>query len=788
MDLDYYEKHRGQVEWDEGDFHVTRTTVWSGPGCHDGCAVLYYTKDGKLDHVEGDPDCAYNQGTLCMRCLEMPEVVNNPRRPTNPMKRVGERGKNEWETITWDNAYDIIEAKVREIWDTDGPEAIACMIGTGRNNCWQIPYLCYAAFGSPNFCLGFLSGESCFQPRSAAMASMNGDFLIADCSQQFEQRYDEENTEWRVPKYIVNWGCNAVESNSDNFYGHWIVDCCQRGSKMITIDPGLTWLAAHSEYWLRLRPGTDGAMALAWLNVIINEDLYDHDFVEKWTYGFDELAERVQEWTPERAEEICWVPAETIRAAARAYAANCPSTIQWGLKIDQAVWGIPTAQAINAIWAITGNTDVPGGNIIILNAFGQNVSYNYGYNLLAPEMQAKRIGAEYPLMSKAGFSSTAHSDSILQAIETGKPYPIKMLWLTSTNPIANMGADAPRIWRAVKNIDFCVVNDLFLTPTAVAFADIFLPAAMSCERDAQRVWWVPLRSMKKVTSYANVKSDDTVVTELGRRLHPENFPWEDERGWQDNILRNETKEYGKGFDDLLKEVYAYPDFQYRKYEKGLLRPDGSLGFNTPTGRIELFNSIFSLWGYDPLPDWKEPHSSPYSRPDLIGEYPFVLTTGARHVEFFHSEHRQPETMSRELYPDPHFEISTSAAEVLEIQEDDWCWLENQHGRCRQRAHLSPALDNRVIRADHGWWFPEKEPAEPTLYGVFDSNINNLVPQCDNGVTGYGAPYANQICTIYKCTEENSKVLPSIHVAEMDGYSKDEEGRELEADKDYGYMA
>ena len=568
MNLDYYDKHKGEVEWQDGEYTVTRTTAWSGPGCHDGCGVLYYTKDGKLEKVEGDPDNPFNQGTLCMCCLEMPEVVNNDRRPKNPLKRVGERGQNKWENISWDEAYDIIEAKVREIWKDYGGESIACMIGTGRNNCWQIPYLCYAAFDSPNFCLGFLSGESCFQPRSAAMASMNGDFLIADMSQQFAQRYDEENTEWRLPKFIVNWGCNAVESNSDNFYGHWIVDCVQRGSKMITVDPSLTWLASRSDYWLRLRPGTDGAMALGWLNVIIEEDLYDHDFVEKWTYGFDELAERVREWTPERVGEICWVEPELIREAARAYATNWPSTIQWGLPIDQAVWGIPSAQAINAIWAITGNTDVPGGNIIILNAYGQNVSYNYGYDFLPPEAQGKRIGAEYPLMAKAGFSSTAHSDSILEAIETGKPYPIRMLWLTSTNPIANMGADAPRIYRAVKTLDFVVVNDLFLTPTAVAFADIFLPAAMSPERDSQRVWWVPLRGMRKVVDYADVKSDDTIVTELGKRLHPERFPWDDDAGWSDHILKTETPGYEGDYVQLQDEVYSYPDFQYRKHSPG----------------------------------------------------------------------------------------------------------------------------------------------------------------------------------------------------------------------------
>lgn len=787
MASNYYDDHKGEVVWRDGEYTVTRTTTWSAPGCHDGCGVLYYTKDGKLEKVEGDPANPYNQGTLCMRCLEMPEFVNHPDRATKPLKRAGERGEDKWKEISWDEAYDIIEAKVREIWADYAPESISCMMGTGRNACWQVPYLCYSAFGSPNFCLGFLSGESCFQPRSAAMASMNGDFLIADMSQQFESRYDEENTEWRTPEVIVIWGCNPINSNSDNFYGGWVVDCMQRGSKVITIDPSLTWLSSRSDYWLRLRPGTDGALALGMLNVIINEDLYDHEFVDNWCFGFDELKERVQDWTPARASEICWIPEGTIVEAARMYAKAKPATIHWGLPIDQAVMGIPSAQAINSLWAITGNTDVPGGNIIIRNAFEQNVSYNYGYNNLPPEVQAKRIGSEYPLMAKAGFSSTAHSDSILVAIETDKPYPIRMLWLQSTNPIANMGSDAPRIYRAVKSIDFVVVVDPYLTPTAVAFADIFLPCAMSCERNSQRVWWVPLRGMKKVTQCGDVKSDEQIIIDLGLRLHPENFPFKDEIEWANDILKKETPAYGGDFDQLANhDVWKYPDFQYKKYEKGLCRYDGEPGFNTPTGRIELYNTVFALWGYDPLPDWAEPHNSPYSTPEMFEKYPFVLTTGARSFEFFHSEHRQPGTTSRELHPVPLFEMSAKAAEELGLIDGEWCWIENQYGRCRQKLAINPSLDDRVVRAEHGWWFPETESAEPNLFGTFDSNINNLIPQCDNGVTGYGAPYKNQICKVYKCTVENSQVLPCEMVTKKGGYSKvmDEANGDVKAGLSY----
>lgn len=778
MKLDYYEKHKGDWQWKEGEFTVTRTTAWSGPGCHDGCGVLYYTKDGKLDHVEGDPENPFNGGTLCMRCLEMDQYVNDPSRLGHPLKRVGERGENKWEQISWEEALDIIEEKVRAIWKDYGPESIVCHVGTGRNNNDHIPYMTHAAFGSPNFSMGYLAGDSCFCPRSASMASMNGDFMIADMSQQFEQRYDEENTEWRCPEVIVNWGCNAVVSNSDNFFGHWIVDCMQRGSKMITVDPSLTWLASRSEYWLRVRPGTDAALALSMINVIIEEDLYDHDFVEKWTYGFDELAERVKEWTPEKAAEVCWVDAETIRAAARMYANAKNAAIQWGLKVDQTTNATSTADAVNTLWAITGNVDNPGGNIIIRNAFGQNLSYGYGYHLLSPEMQSKKLGAEFPLLSRAGYSSSAHADSVLAAIETGKPYPIRMVWMTSTNPIANMGADAPRLYRALKKVDFVVVNDLFMTPTAVAFADLVLPAAMSPERDSQRCWWVPNRTMVKVTQHEECVGDDVLALMVGKRLHPENFPWKDGIDWIESIWKNESDETipYTDFDEAKKQVWAYPPFEYYKYAKGLLRPDGKPGFNTPTGRIELWNSQFSLWGYDPLPHFKEPSCSPVSTPELYEKYPLVLTTGARSYEFFHSEHRQPGNISRELHPDPLFELSPVAAEARGLQEGDWCWIENQRGRCRQRLHINPSLDDRVARAEHGWWFPEEDGAEPTLFGVFDCNINNLTPQCENDDTGFGAPYANQLCEVYKCTEENSKEEPTYRVTRETGYSKPDASR------------
>lgn len=739
----------------------------TGPGCHEGCGVLFYVKNGKLVKVEGDPRNPFNQGRLCMRCLNLMEAMYHPDRLKYPMKRVGERGENKWARITWDEAYDTIVEKVRHIQKEYGPETIVGMIGTGRNVCFQVPYLTYAGFGSPNFALGFLSGDACMLPRNALTAVMAGANQILDASQMFHDRY--QDPEWQAPECIIIWGTNPTVNNADGFFGHWITDCMKHGSKLIVIDPSLTWLASKADLWLQVRPGTDAALAMAMLDVIIKEDLYDHDFVDKWTYGFEELAERVAQYPPEKAAEICWVPKEQIIEAARMYAKSKPASIQWGVALDMQITGIATAQAVACLWTITGNLDVPGGNIIVTSAYDMKLTYNLGlYEWIPPELIQKRYGLQESPLKKYGMGAAAHGDTILKAIESGKPYPVKMLYLSSTNPIANMGAEAPRVYKAIKSVDFNVVVDLFMTPTAVACADIVLPAAMSPERDSLRAWYYPLAACSKaVEDYEECKSDDQITMDLVKRLHPEAFPWNSVEEWLDYLLQ----EHGNSplnFKELAAKVYDYPRFQYRKHEKGLNRHDGEPGFNTATGRIELMSTLFQDWGLDPLPYYEEPPDSPYSTPQRFKEYPLVLTTGQRSWEFFHSEHRQLPTM-REFHPYPRVDIHPETAAELGIREGDWVWIENHRGKCKQIAKFNHTLHRKVVRAEHGWWFPEKQGAEPVLFGVFDCNINNLTPQGQNDQCGYGAPYKSQICKVYKVTPENDRKTPTQIVTREGGF-------------------
>ena len=761
-------------QWQEGEYTVTRTNMWTAPGCHNGCSVLYYTKDGKVEKIEGDPLSPYNQGRLCMRCLDVVETFYHPDRLKYPLKRVGERGENKWERITWDEAYDDIVEHVKAIWEEYGPESIVSMQGTGRNICWQTPYLSYAGFGSPNFVLGFLSGDACYLPRTTIGHCFMGDFFVADCSQHLEKRFADP--EYVFPEYMLIVGNNALISNGDGFFGHWIVDVMKEGgTKLLVLDPSCTWLASKAEVWLPVRPGTDAAVVIAMLGVIIEEDLYDHDFVENWCYGFDELAERCKEYPVELAAEIAGVEAEDIRKAARLFASGNPSPIQWGLKVDQTVCGIPLAQGLLSMGAICGDIDVPGGMMIPRCAYDIPDSYGCGMWNLSDEMLGKMLGVDTSPLHALGFDPTANGDTVLNAIETGEPYPIRMLFIQSTNTFANMSSEAPRVYRAMRSVDYNVVVDVFMTPTAVACADIVLPCGMSCERNSARVWWWPLRSIVKVGDYYEAKSDEQIILELGKRLNPRLFPWETDVELMTWWIQSGNRFHAgwphktdETFPELREKVIDWPDdWAYRKYELGWLRDDGQPGFNTNTGRCELYNTLFEAWGFDPLPYYEEPPESPVSTPELFEEYPYVLTTGARTWEYFHSEERMVPRL-RESHPDPLVDLHPDTAAKIGVTEGDWIWVENMRGKCKQRVRFNASLKLDTVRAEHGWWFPEQEGAEPNLFGVFDSNINNLTVQGVTGPTLYGAPYANQICKIYPVTKEND-CSPSEIVTREGGF-------------------
>jgi anaerobic selenocysteine-containing dehydrogenase len=803
------------------DVHVVRTTAWSaGPGCHGGCGVLAHIKDGKLVKLEGDPDHPWNQGRLCARALAMTQYIEHPDRLRRPLKRMGKRGEGHWEEISWDEAFDFIEKKMRGIREDFGPESVIFSMGTGRDIGPWICMLAYA-FGSPNVMFA-LSGNACYTPRIAALDTVQGDYCVFDAGQWLPDRYDDPRFE--VPQCMVVWGYNIPATCPDNLFGHWIIDMMKRGTKIISIDPRLSWFASRAKHWLRLRPGTDAALAMGFLNVIIKEDLYDHDFLENWTNAAhliredtgkllreNDLAEggsgqnfvvwddaahgaavwdtgQVQYKTPDvrtslsgdcevrvadgsmvacrtvwdafsaevnkypldKVEEITGVPASDIAQAARFYARSKPASIHWGVPIDMTPAVTPLCQAIAALWALTGNLDVPGGNVFSRFAFDA-VAYALPgaegvIKLKNKEQDKARIGADrYGPFNK--FIWRCQTDLTLEQIFTGEPYSIKGLWIQTCNLLGGIGLD-PRKWReALKKLDLVVAVDLFMNSTS-QYADVVLPAATFLEKEGVRSWWVPLQSINKAISVDECRSDLEINFELAKRFDPD-FKWKTIRELFDDII----KPSGLTFPELQKRGWAFPpeghsSCPYRRHEKGLLRADTKPGFQTPTGRFELYSTLREDWGLEPLPHHEEPPFTPISRPDLAKDYPLILSTGRRSPAFFHAEHRMIPWL-RQIDPDPVVEIHPDTAAEHGIGNGEWVWLENWMGRAKFKAKVTLVVPSWMVMAPHGWWFPEKPGAEPILHGVWESNINQLIPMNAQGKDGLGAPVKHLLCKIYK---------------------------------------
>lgn len=775
--------HKGELTWQEGKYTVERGFQWTPPGCHNSCGMLYYMKDGKLDHAEGDPLFPYNKGRLCARCLNLAEAAYQEKRLRYPMLRAKEdRGNiDAFKRISWDEALDVIATYVRDEIDGKGygRESIFGMVGTGRNICWQVPWIINNAFGSPNTFCALFSGDSCAVPRTAATVALMGGYPVPDMGQFNEQMMDYPD--FTPPGTILIWGANPLRSNADCFQGFWVTDCMKAGSKLVVVDPMINWMSSKAEVQIQIRPGTDCAVAMAMNQVIIEEDLYDHEFVECWCYGFEQWAERVKEWTPERAAEVAWCDAEDIRAAARVIATNGACAAPFGVSNDQKRNGVAAYQAIFNMLALTANYENPGGNTIAYTNWGEVMSYVAGYDegVLTPEMKAKRLGdQEFPLHS-VGFSALGQPDMLMKVLETGEP-AMRMSFAMGTNPFTNMAPDASRAYHALMNVDFAIACDYRMTPYIAGCVDLVLPIGMNWERNTLRTWFTPMRASRKIATYYEAKSDEEIVVAIGRKMNQEFF---DSIGVHSDIdmleyIVQSAPKHTWSYRDLLAgkadgKNYDWPDRPYYQHQKGGLRADGTPGFATATGRIELYCTMFSALGLEPMPQYEEPAQSPLSTPELFEEYPLVLTTGARNFEFFHSEQREQAHM-RATYPDPRVRINPEDAAALGIEDGQWVWIEGTRGRCRQKARINEGMMKGVVEADHGWWFPEQDGNAPSLFGVFDSNINNLTENCNPGPYSFGADFRSLLCKIYSCDAANSEVMPGVEVIENGGFTKPED--------------
>jgi anaerobic selenocysteine-containing dehydrogenase len=667
--------------------------------CHGGCGALVYTRAGKAVKISGDPECPINHGTLCSKGIASLQLAYHPDRLTHPVKRVGPKGSGRWERVSWDEALDTLADRILNFKKEFGAESIVMGYGTGREN-EAVIYRFANLLGTPNV---LTAGHFCYGPRIATGILTCGSNPVVD----YENR----------PKCIMVWGNNAVISNPDEYKGESLSVSLDDGAALIVVDPRMTRLAARADIWLQLRPGTDTALALGMLNVIVKEGLYDQEFVADYTHGWEPFAERVEQYDPEKVAEITWVPTEKIVAAARLYATLKPAGIQWGVAVEQQINCADNDRVLMALMGITGNIDRPGGQVLFRTPNINNVG-RFGAHDLLPEDQAqKRLGGDR--FRLAGHFGIINPKCVWDAVLTETPYPVKLLFFISSNPLLTR-ANARQVRQALEKVDFMAVADFFLTPTA-ELADIVLPAATWLEMDYIGDFWKRhgyLLPRRKVIQVGECRSDHEMLNDLAHRVGQGEHWWETFEGGLDYIL----EPMGMNWQSFKNLPYLRGEVRYFKYKEK--------GFSTPTGKFELASTLLEKWGYDPLPRFREPPESPYRTPELIDAYPYILITGRRLPGFFHSENRQLPWM-RELHRDPVVEIHPETARRKGIAEGDWVVIASPRGRIRQRAKLFAGMDPRIVSAEHGWWFPEKSGPG---HGWDESNINiltdNAYDSCD----------------------------------------------------------
>lgn len=697
--------------------------------CHAECGVLVHVDDDKVTRIEGDRNHPMNRGFACVKGRQYHQYVYHPDRLKYPLKRAGERGEGKWERISWGQALDEISKRVTECKEDYGRESIAVMHGTGPRPTGISQKLFAHALGSPNVISVDL--HICFMPSLVAERVTIGQSVMM-----------ERGPDYTNANCIVIWGGNPVNSHPPK--GLEVLEAKRsRNVKLVVVDPRRTRLAAKADLWLQVRPGTDLALALGMINVIVEERLYDKEFVDEWCHGFDRLKAHVMRYTPEKVAEITWVTAEKIREASRIYASTKPSALHHRVGIEQSVNSTQAVRALAILIAITGNIDTKGGNLLSVRpkGFKDSISLTKSFEL-DPSIEKRRIGAGvYPLIEPPNAPLPfVNSLLFVEAQLSGKPPPVKAMFIGGGNPL---NIQSPKkVWEALKALNLLVVADFFMTPTG-ELADYVLPATTWIERDdccdVPYTNYVSARQ-RAIKPIGESWDDMKMAIELVKRV-----PWADRRfiPWDTVEEFNEwrVREMGVSFEELKNRGYIMEPVAYKKYEKG--------GFGTPTGKIELYSTVFEKYGYEPLPTYAEPPSSPVSTPEAYRDFPLILISGARRMNYFGSEGRQIPSLRRDE-PEPKVEIHPRTAKRLGIAEGDWVWIETsrvRNERVRFRASLTTGVDPRVVEAAHGWWFPERPGPE---HGCFQSNINLIIPAGlpREPICG-SVPARGELCRVYK---------------------------------------
>ncbi len=704
--------------------------------CPAGCWVEVGLSDGKL--VDIRKDNSHPLGMICRRGQHAPEIVYSEHRLKHPLRRVGPKGTHEFERISWDEAYDAIVENLNRIKAESGPEAVAIHTGRGafelslcdlfqpRDVAVSSASNVLFPFGSPNT-MGV--GALCYV--SFAMIAPHvtmGRMLI-------NMFADMENAE-----LLVVWGTNPA-TDSPPLDMHRLEAAVKRGADVVVIDPRRTETVTRcGAQWVPIRPGTDGALALSMIGVMIDEDLYDEAFAENWCHGFEDLRTYVQHFSPEVAAEITGVPADVIRDLARRIcraSGACP-VMYTGLEYSNS--GVQAIRAVLTLFALAGNLDVPGG-IGLAMADGQfpvNRSCNQPNDTLD-----RAVGVErFPVYTH--YRHEPHAAQLIPSVLEGEPYPIRGLIVHGAHLLTSWSESA--VWRRVlERLDFLVCIDRTMTADA-AYADIVLPATTLFEIDSYVTYGPVFRLREKVIEpVGEARNDYLIMAELARRLgYGHLYPQSEEE-----MIRFVLE--GSGFTlDEVKEAGGWvkipvPMMEYKKWEKGGLRPDGKPGFDTPTGKFEITSTILEEYGHEPLPKYTEPAEGPLGAPGLRETFPLVFNSGARPHTDFHSQHHGIPGLAKD-HPEPIVEMNTNDASARGIRSGDLVEVRTARGSVPFRARVTDDIVEGAIECNQGGG----TPVGPKAWQEW--NVNELT---DSGnydeISGFPV-YKALLCEVSKVEE------------------------------------
>jgi anaerobic selenocysteine-containing dehydrogenase len=651
---------------------------------HGGCALVVGVKNNQIVKIKGDPEGFLNKGYVCVKGIVSADRLDHPDRLKYPLKRTGKRGEGKWQRISWSEAIEDICQNLNKVKDTWGARGVAFCQGMPKGLELFVLNRLANTFGSPNI-VGVQ--DVCHAPREITAKHTCGFYPVADFH--------------NPSKVVVLWGSNITSTNEEGAICSLLLKQVKNGTELIVIDPRRTQLAQKARYWLQIKPATDSALALAFLNVIINEGLYDNNFVQNWTFGFDDLAKHIQDYTPEKMSAVTWISPDLIRQAARFYANSKPAAIQWGNPIEQTAHNFHTVRALVCLMAVCGNLEIAGGNIKPHEPqtapFGNFVRAD-----LIPSKRKEMINAYQPTIPGL---MTVPPGLFRKAVLEKVPYPVKAAYMQGTNPLVTY-ADSKKTYETLLKLDFITVADIFMTPTA-SMADIVLPAATQFEFNDIGHYGLGhgfiLARPKVVDPPRECWPDIKILNELGKALTSREY-------WYDNyeeLLEEVLKPSGINYREFIEQGYLKGTQKFKKYL--------SEGFKTPTGKVELSLSQANKFDLAPLPEF-------VALPEKENKGDPLVLTSSKSRFYLHSSYRWLKRL-RENRPHPKVEIHPETAQKYGIKQGDAVIIETSKGAITQIAHLTDAIHPMVINASYGWWFPEATPE--SQYDWKTSNFNML---------------------------------------------------------------